>query len=190
MAYLTYTTEALVCGSQDRNTSDRSYLLFTRDGGMVLATARSVREERSKQRQALQDFSLVRVSLVRGKSGWRVGSVENEYNAFQSARSRAARSAALRIVKLLRQYVHGEEPHPALYADVRAALDALPMLQDEDVPHLAATCMLRMLHKLGYIATHDSYEDLLESDTWTMAPAPLPKAAERAVEVAQKSSHL
>ena len=38
---------------------------------MVLAAARSVREEKSRQRYALQEFALVRVSLIKGKSGWR-----------------------------------------------------------------------------------------------------------------------
>lgn len=157
---------------------------------MVLATARSVREERSKQRYALQDFSFIRVSLVRGKGGWRIGSVENSGNVFSAAQTRAARAAVLRIVKLLRQFVHGEESHPALYDDVRAALTTLPALGAEQVPHLAAACTLRMLHKLGYIAAHDEYRAVLESDNWTDAPLPLPEKAERAIEAAQKASHL
>lgn len=56
MAYETYTTEALVCGTFNRNTADRSYLLFTREAGMLYADARSVREERSRQRYALRTF--------------------------------------------------------------------------------------------------------------------------------------
>jgi len=89
MSYATYTTEALVCGSRNNNTSDRAYLLFTEEVGMIWASARSVREERSKQRYALQDFSLIRVSLVKGKSGWRIGSVEATCNPFMEARSRS-----------------------------------------------------------------------------------------------------
>ena len=63
MSYQTYTTEALVCGTYDRNTADRSYRLFARELGMLFADARSVRLEKSRQRMALSDFSLVRVSL-------------------------------------------------------------------------------------------------------------------------------
>ena len=56
MAYVTYTTLALVCGTFDQKTSDRSYMLFTREAGMLFASARSVREERSKQRYASTRF--------------------------------------------------------------------------------------------------------------------------------------
>ncbi|MEX2341217.1 MAG: recombination protein O N-terminal domain-containing protein, partial [Candidatus Paceibacterota bacterium] len=82
MSYKTYTTEAIVCGSRVNNTSDKSFLLFTKDAGMLWAAAKSVREERSRQRFALQDFSLIRASLIKGKSGWRIGSVESDRNYF------------------------------------------------------------------------------------------------------------
>ena len=70
MSYQTYITDAVVVGSYASNTADKSYLLFTKRAGMLYATARSVREERSKQRYALQDFSHITVTLVKGKGGW------------------------------------------------------------------------------------------------------------------------
>lgn len=188
MAYRTYTTEALVCGNRPHNTSDKSYLLFTRDAGMVYATARSVREERSKQRFALQDFSFVRVSLVRGKAGWRIGSVENERNVFTTATSRDTRAAVRRVVMLIRQFVHGEEPHPALYDDVRVALLAL-----ENVPRSAAVVdpfTLRLLHKLGYIAETEALRPVLTAHDWSTRTDPLPQTAQKAVENALSVSHL
>jgi DNA repair protein RecO len=115
MSYSTYTTEAIVCGTRDRNTTDRSYLLFTRDGGMLYAEARGARREGSRQRYALQDFTRVRISLVRGKAGWRVGSVEALENYYTDAVDRAARGSVVALVKLLRRFARGEEPHPELY---------------------------------------------------------------------------
>lgn len=190
MAYQTYITEALVCGSKTSNTSDKSFLLFTRDGGMLYAAARSVREERSKQRYALQDFSLVRVSLVRGKSGWRVGSVENEFNAFlRSGVARPARASLLRIVKLLRQFVHGEEAHPELFDDVRAAVRALAA-GTGDAANIGEIFTLRLLHKLGYIATDPLFASFLTEEAWTGHTDELPGAATRAIERALTVSHL
>lgn len=191
MAYLTYTTEALVCGSRDTNTSDRSFLLFTRDAGMVWATARSVREERSKQRYALQDFSFIRVSLVRGKSGWRVGSVQNEVNVFSIARTREARAGVLRIVKLLRQFVQGEEPHPALYADVYTALTYIADEAHEHIAYIADRFSVRMLYKLGYIAAEPTFAPLLEEESeWVRDGKALPDSAQRAIAHALSVSHL
>lgn len=189
MAYATYTTEALVCGSRSSNTSDKSFLLFTRDAGMLYAAARSVREERSKQRYALQDFSFVRVSLVRGKAGWRIGSVANELNAFSAAPTREARAAIRAVVKLIRQFVHGEEAHPALYEDVRRALYAL--VQGENDPaYVRDVFSLRMLHKLGYIAVADAFREFIHEEEWTVRTVPFPPAAEKAVEAAFAASHL
>lgn len=190
MAYQTYTTEAIVCGSKPHNTSDRSFLLFTRDAGMVYATARSVREERSRQRYALQDFALIRVSLVRGKSGWRIGSVENETNAFSAARSRAARTGVLRVIKLLRQFVRGEDVQPGLYEDARHALVEICRTSETDAARISDIFTLRLLHKLGYIAVEDSFNDFVTSSDWTAGGATLPKQAEQAIERALAASHL
>ncbi|MEX0917766.1 MAG: recombination protein O N-terminal domain-containing protein [Candidatus Paceibacterota bacterium] len=191
MAYQTYTTEAVVCGSYDRNTSDRSYLLFTHDAGMLYATARSVREERSKQRYALQDFSLIRVSLVRGKNGWRIGSVENEQNAFlHPSATRVTRTHLLRLVKLLRQFLHGEEAHPELYADVRQAIRALAHAENAKAERISGIMALRTLHKLGYIASHDSFARFLNEPEWTSIHDDLPPEAAKAVDAALTASHL
>src|SRR6056297_1890561 len=98
MAYVTYTTDALVCGTFDRNTADRSYRLFTRELGMLYADARSARKENSKQRQALQDFSLIRVSLVKGKGGWKIGSVTEVKNYYACAINQAARGSVVKVI--------------------------------------------------------------------------------------------
>ncbi len=89
---------------------------------MLFATARSVREEASKQRCALQDFSHVRVSLVKGKGGWRVGSVEVLRNDFSEARDREVRGSVVAIYRLLRRFIRGEEASLELYDFVVLAL--------------------------------------------------------------------
>ena len=151
-AYVTYTTSALVVGTFHRYTADCSHLLFTERAGMLYATARSVREERSRQRYALQDFSLVRVSLVRGKSGWRVGSVEPRYNYYHQAADRAARGSVVSLCRLLRRFVHGEEPVPELFSYLLGALSVLA----ESVPHRAfveQVVAVQVLAFLGYVDT-------------------------------------
>lgn len=125
MAYQTYTTDALVCGTFDRNTADRSYLLFTREAGMLYAAARSAREERSRQRYALQDFSLVRVSLVKGKAGWKVGSIEALENFYHRAHDKSARGSVVSVFRFIRRFVGSEEPAPALFDRLVRGLQVL-----------------------------------------------------------------
>lgn len=192
MAYATYTTEALVCGSKDSYTSDRSFLLFTEEAGMLWATARSVREERSKQRNALQDFSFIRVSLVKGKTGWRIGSVEALGNPFLEARSRSERAFVKNVVTLLRRYIHGEQSIPQVFSDTRYVLTELELAEDADRSYTLFT--LRMLYALGYISKVSLPEGMLDSSQLSVAldqfnESDLPKL-EKLIAQAHELSHL
>jgi recombinational DNA repair protein (RecF pathway) len=152
MSYVTYTTRALVCGAINRNTADRSYLLFTREAGMLYAEAKSVREERSRQRYALQEFSQINISLVKGKQSWKVGSVVAECSHYVEAGSREARGSVVALYRTLRRYIHGEEPAPALFD---FCIEALPVLRAEVVGRaFVELCVeARILAYLGYVDT-------------------------------------
>lgn len=150
MAYATYTTKALVCGTFDRNTADRSYLLFTREAGMLYAAARSVREERSKQRYALQDFSLVRVSLVKGKAGWKIGSIEAQKNYYHDAVDKLARGSVVSVFRLLRRFLKGEEAARELFDYVLASLDEL-VEERKYRQFLQMVIQVHILAELGYV---------------------------------------
>ena len=189
MSYQTYTTEALVCGSKDSYTSDRSYLLFTERAGMLWAAARSVREERSRQRYALQEFSLVRVSLVRGKTGWRIGSVTALNNAYHSSPERQTRGAVTKIFRLLRQYLHGEDAPPAIFSDTRAVLSRLAK-DGRECDAVLDFFTLRFLYHLGYIAPHSSYQSLIDGNELPTDVSILSSEARRAITQAGDVSHL
>jgi recombinational DNA repair protein (RecF pathway) len=150
MTYVTYTTDALVCGAFDRNTADRSYLLFTREAGMLFADAKSVREERSKQRYALQEFSQIRVSLIKGKHTWKVGSVEASHNDYTEAVSRAARGSVAAVYRTLRRFIQGEEASPRLYDFCAETL----MFVAQDITERSFVDLyiqIRLMSELGYV---------------------------------------
>lgn len=164
MSYKTYITEALVCGSVNNNTSDKSYLLFSKEAGMLWATAKSVREERSKQRCALQDFSHIRVSLIKGKSGWRIGSVEALGNPFLQADTRTKRGTVNFVVTQLRRYVQGEIQLPKVYDDTFALL-AYEEIQHEQNMLIRELFLARLLSDLGYVAPTSSWAPVIEAST-------------------------
>ena len=150
MAYVTYTTEALICGTFSRNTADGSFLMFTKSSGMLYADARSVREERSRQRGALQDFSYVKVSLVKGKAGWKIGSILPLKNYYYEAVDQAARGSVVSVFRLLRRFFKGEEANEAIFDYVKESLDALA----GPIEHRMFEQMLtqvRILAELGYV---------------------------------------
>lgn len=171
MAYKTYTTDALVVGSEDRLTFDRTIVLFTREAGLVYARAMGVRKERSKLRYGLQNFSTVRVSLVRGKQGWRVIGAERMHNLYFAADDREARAALLRTVKLVRRLVRGEEAHPALYDVLVDGVDTLARCAPEAVVRTERLLTVRLLAALGYVAPRPAYAAALEAPTLAEAMA-------------------
>lgn len=160
MSYVTYTTEAIVCGTFDRQGANRTYLLFTEEAGMLYAEAQSVREEKSKQRYSMQDFSLIRISLLRGKSNWRVGSVEPIRNFYFEAKDRQTRGSLAKILKMLRRFLKGEESVPEVYKDIKESLDLLtnPSL-DRDLLDLLVE--VRFLTKLGYVSKKDVPDNMM-----------------------------
>lgn len=188
MAYATYTTEAIVCGSRDSNTSDRSYLLFTERAGMLWASARSVRTEKSKQRYALVDFSIIRVSLVRGKAGWRVGSVEAISNPFLQSTSRPTRTLVQQVVRSLRRFLHGEEPAPAVFADAKDTLELSNISTDAETLSMLFT--LRLLHKLGYVQAKQAFASLLDGPIQSHEGTKIPPEGQQAIDIAYSVSHL
>jgi recombinational DNA repair protein (RecF pathway) len=161
MTYITYTTDALVCGAFDRNTADRSYLLFTREAGMLFADAKSVREERSKQRFALQEFSQIRVSLIKGKHTWKVGSVEASHNDYTEAVSRAARGSVTAVYRTLRRFIQGEEASPRLY-DFCAEVLTFVAEDISERPFVDLYVQICLMRELGYVRAESIPEVLRE----------------------------
>jgi recombinational DNA repair protein (RecF pathway) len=193
VSHKTYTTEALICGSVVSNTSDKWYLLFSREAGMVSATARSVREEKSKQRYALQDFSYIRVSLIKGKSGWRIGSAEALGNPFMQVESRRERGLINFVVAQLRRYVHGEIPLERIYDDAFLLLTETKTFEAQSI--LAQQLFLvRLLSELGYIAPTASWVTVVDAPSISEALSAYTETMEKditkAIVTATEASHL
>ena len=193
MSYQTYTTEAFIIGNFANNTADKSFLLFTKRAGMLYASARSVREERSRQRYALQDFTLVTVSLIKGKTGWRVGSVEARGNLFAEATTRVARGSLVRLTKLIRRFVQGEEVNESLYDEFIAGLTYLADVDESDRIFYENVIMARLLYILGYIAPPQTILPLFELPLATIKKELIKtesKSIVRLLDTAENVSHL
>ncbi len=153
-----------------------------------MATARSVREEKSKQRFALQDFSLIKVSLVQGKTGWRIGSVEASRNYYLEASTRDSRVVVTEAVRLLRRLLQGEEVDSTVFVETTTALDIM-VTKDSSIKNLIDIFTLRVLYRLGYVAHSEVVELWLNDDSYISAP-PLSKAARKVIDKGLNASHL
>jgi len=70
--YSVYTTAGFVLGSAERGEANKIYSIYTKDFGLVRASAQAVRLEKSKLRYNLDDFTHGHFSLVRGKELWKL----------------------------------------------------------------------------------------------------------------------
>ena len=70
-----YHTEGIILGSRNFGETGKYYSIFTRDLGMISASAQGVRKMSSKLRFVLQDFAYLKIDLVKGKDFWRITNV-------------------------------------------------------------------------------------------------------------------
>jgi len=153
--YQKYQTDAVVLASRESGEADKVYALFTRDFGLVRARASAVRREASRMRYALQSFSLVNVSLVRGKRSWRVAGAR-ALETIAAAENLPGTQAFGRIADLALRLIAGEEQNEYLFntlVEAREALIASRFNLEPAIPTIEIICVARILYSLGYIST-------------------------------------
>jgi DNA repair protein RecO len=148
--YLKYHTDALVLESWPLGEADKLFSLYTRDFGLVHARASAIRRETSRMRYALQNFSRVKIVLVRGVRGWRiVGASEAE--GFQNCPAHAL-VTFVRIARLMQRLVV-EEKNEYLFAVFSEARRALMHAPRVECATIELVCVARILHSLGYLSS-------------------------------------
>jgi len=159
-----YHTEGLILGSKNFGEAEKYYYIFTRELGMVYASASGVRKMSSKLRFVLQDFAYVHVDLVQGHEFWRITSASktDELGAF--ARNGEAVEIYAQIAYLLRRLLAGVEAHSALFDDVLQGLRLLEKFSTrEELKNAEMVIVLRILHKLGYVSGGVALEAILQA---------------------------
>jgi recombinational DNA repair protein (RecF pathway) len=101
-----YVTKCLVITSFDQSEHDRVYKLFTREFGMLMASAKSIRKLESKLRAHVMPHTVSLVTLVKGRDVWRLVGAEEQKKSSVTIHE---------ISDLLSRFIHGEEAHKTLY---------------------------------------------------------------------------
>lgn len=146
-----YTTKAIIIKSVPTGEANRFYFLLTKDLGFIKASAQGVRLLKSKLKGHLQAFSIVNVSVVKGKEIWRITSsevVENESLIKKPDKLFIAKN----IFALLLRMLHGEEKNEPLFECVDNFYNFLLKnnLDKEQLKNIEIITVLRIIHHLGY----------------------------------------
>ena len=170
--YTKHHTRGIVLGKHDNGEADRTYALLTPDLGKVYAQAHGIRNGHGRNKGALQTLSIASVSLVRGKTGWKITNASSEHSfytklasdpsspvgsRFDARRANAAGKAKLavlvRVLKLVRRMLAGEGNAQGVFIAVESFADVLctSELLFKDVRTLELLTVVRILHMLGYV---------------------------------------
>ena len=159
-----YHTEGLILGSNNFGEAGKYFSIFTRDLGMIYASAQGVRKMSSKLRFVLQDFSYIKVDLVQGRDFWRVTSASKTNKLEKISKNKETFEVFYNIGSLLKRLLAGVEPNESLFADLISGLSLLENIENEnDLRNIEAIIVLRVLHNLGYIGGDDELQNLIKS---------------------------
>lgn len=151
-----YTTPAFVVHSSPHGEAGKFLLLFTRDFGMIGATAQGIRLSQSKLRYHVQDSSFSNISVVRGKEVWRLTGAHEILHSKNSI-------LHLKILKLLRRLLQGEDKNERLFEIIEELYKT--EVSESDFNEVECITVLRILNTLGYIRNSNEVEDILKDNT-------------------------
>jgi DNA repair protein RecO len=152
-----YTNPAFIVHSSPYGEAGKFLLLFTKDFGMIGAVAQGIRLTQSKLRYHIQDFNLSMVSIVRGKEVWRLTGAHE----IESENEDELSQLQIKILKLLKRLLHGEEKNEKLFEIVEELYKNKIKKDEEDL--VECLIVLRVLNTLGYIKNTEELSIFLEN---------------------------
>jgi DNA repair protein RecO (recombination protein O) len=159
-----YHTEGIILGSKNFGEAGKYYFIFTRDLGMITASAQGVRKMSSKLRYVLQDFVYIKIDLVQGKNIFRVTNAAKTNMLEQIAKQPHTFEIFANIARLLKRLLAGIEPNEALFIDLLHGLSILEKVETkENLRNIEAIIVLRILNNLGYIGENEILQNLIKS---------------------------
>lgn len=158
--YTIHQNPGFILDVMDTGEQNRFFWIFTKDFGLINASAQSVRSIKSKLNPYLQQYSFSTIEFVRGKDVWRITnalSFNDDLFVFSQLPKKGQESIA-RIALLLRRLYVGEETHEDLFSEIYEACTKIAKTFDSDtIEAIEILVTIKILYRLGY------WEDLKES---------------------------
>ncbi len=152
-----YTTKAFVLAMYDNGENDKSFKLFTRDFGLIIAHARGIRKLESKLRGHILVGHLILVTIVQGKEVWRITGCE-EINIESRFRNE--------VIKIIERFIKGEGSHKKLFDKLNYICETAENYNEID---LRLFTYFILLVDLGYAdATVIGAKNIDEYKSWSV----------------------
>ncbi|MFZ1019372.1 MAG: DNA repair protein RecO [Minisyncoccia bacterium] len=158
-----YHTEGIILGSKNYGEAGKYFYIFTRDLGMIYASAQGVRKMSSKLRFILQDYAFVKIDLVQGRDFWRVTSASKTNKLNNLCKNSGTFGVVYNIANLLKRLLAGVEPNQVLFADLINGLSVLEKSEITNLQNVEIIMVLRILNNLGYVGDDEITQKLIKS---------------------------
>jgi recombinational DNA repair protein (RecF pathway) len=152
-----YNTDAYVLDEKMSGEAGKNFFLFTKDLGFIYASAQGIRYQKSKLKFALQKYSRAKVSLVSGKTGWKIVNAIPEDNLLSILGNGESFYLIVRIFSLLNRLVQGEEINVDIFNIIENAIAFLEQnnFDKEKLRDIECVLVLRILNNLGYVGDNE-----------------------------------
>ena len=169
MSYHIYTTDGIILKRTAFGEANIFLHILTEDLGLIVAGARSARLSSSKLRPALQEYTYISVSCVKGKNGWKITNVVEKENFFFNYPNFSHKILS-QISSVLLKMIPGESPHKEIFQIVKSGFEFLKTLQEKDVLNFETLVVLRILHQLGYVESGPEINFFLKNrEEWNVS---------------------
>lgn len=169
MSYHIYTTDGIILKRSTFGEANVLLHVLTADLGLIIASARAARLSSSKLRSALQEFTLVSISCVKGKNGWKITNVVEKENLFFNYPI-FSHKVLSQVVFVLLKMIPGESPHKEIFQTVKSGFDFLKSLAEKQIPEFEVLTILRILNELGYVERGQEVDDFLKTpEEWNVS---------------------
>jgi DNA repair protein RecO (recombination protein O) len=166
MAHHVYTTESFVIESTPSGEANKMFTVFTKELGMIRASAQGVRLLKSKLRFSLQDYSFAKVSVVRGKEIWRITNAKAEWNLFTLYKDQPDMMHVIaQIFALLKRLMPGEDKNEHLFTVLHNAFEYLKEnhINGDDIKAFERIVVMNILHHLGYMGNDPQLSTFIDA---------------------------
>lgn len=155
MAHQIYLTEGMILKKKDFGEADRLFWIYTEKFGMIMASAKGVRLEKSKLRNNLSVFSYGEFAVISSKDFWRIVDAR-EISPFKLS---SQTKVFAKIATLAIRMIKGEDRSDNTWRELKNIFLAKESDKDFEIKSVA-----RLLKSLGYIdKIAENKNDLLSS---------------------------
>ena len=153
MAHQIYLTEGIIIKKKDFGEADRLFWIYTEKFGMIMASAKGVRLEKSKLRDNLNVFTFGDFAVISSKDFWRLVDARETISPKLNHSSAERTKVFARTASFLARMIKGEERNEEIWKQLKILFLNLfkKNVEKKDLKDLEIKSIAAILKTLGYM---------------------------------------